>query len=160
LPFATGSAPHGDIAQLGERVLCKHEVVGSIPSVSTILLGPGAAVAATSRTGCRDGYLEHEFAAVTQQQGPIGSAEHIVGEDISDIVKRECGRWGSESCEPWRSCSASIRRFDRKRSDRWSFCDRVVTVIRFQRLPVSGHRSRERSSALRAFGGCLGAERR
>ena len=28
----------GAIAQLGERVLCKHEVVGSIPSGSTILL--------------------------------------------------------------------------------------------------------------------------
>ena len=26
----------GAIAQLGERVLCKHEVVGSIPSASTI----------------------------------------------------------------------------------------------------------------------------
>ena len=26
----------GAIAQLGERVLCKHEVVGSIPSGSTI----------------------------------------------------------------------------------------------------------------------------
>jgi hypothetical protein len=25
----------GGIAQLGERVLCKHEVVGSIPSAST-----------------------------------------------------------------------------------------------------------------------------
>src|SRR3978361_2795 len=116
-----GPPSSGDIAQLGERVLCKHEVVGSIPSVSTILLGPGAAAAATSRTGCRDGYLEHEFAAVTQQQGPIGSAEHIVGEDISDIVKRECGRWGSESCQPWRSCSASIRWWVRKRICHWSF---------------------------------------
>ena len=28
----------GAIAQLGERVLCKHEVVGSIPSGSTIAL--------------------------------------------------------------------------------------------------------------------------
>ena len=28
-------APVGAIAQLGERVLCKHEVVGSIPSGST-----------------------------------------------------------------------------------------------------------------------------
>ena len=28
----------GAIAQLGERVLCKHEVVGSIPSGSTIYL--------------------------------------------------------------------------------------------------------------------------
>jgi hypothetical protein len=26
---------YGAIAQLGERVLCKHEVVGSIPSGST-----------------------------------------------------------------------------------------------------------------------------
>jgi hypothetical protein len=32
-------APIGAIAQLGERVLCKHEVVGSIPSGSTIFLG-------------------------------------------------------------------------------------------------------------------------
>jgi hypothetical protein len=28
---------YGAIAQLGERVLCKHEVVGSIPSGSTSL---------------------------------------------------------------------------------------------------------------------------
>ena len=35
----------GAIAQLGERVLCKHEVVGSIPSGSTITL----------RRGCRYG---------------------------------------------------------------------------------------------------------
>ena len=30
IPFSDGA-----IAQLGERVLCKHEVVGSIPSGST-----------------------------------------------------------------------------------------------------------------------------
>ena len=29
------AVPIGAIAQLGERVLCKHEVVGSIPSGST-----------------------------------------------------------------------------------------------------------------------------
>ena len=29
--------PEGAIAQLGERLLCKHEVVGSIPSGSTTL---------------------------------------------------------------------------------------------------------------------------
>ena len=34
-PFATRRHPKGAIAQLGERVLCKHEVVGSIPSGST-----------------------------------------------------------------------------------------------------------------------------
>ena len=31
----TGVSENGAIAQLGERVLCKHEVVGSIPSGST-----------------------------------------------------------------------------------------------------------------------------
>src|SRR5829696_2952257 len=31
----SGERPNGAIAQLGERVLCKHEVVGSIPSGST-----------------------------------------------------------------------------------------------------------------------------
>ncbi len=34
---------HGAIAQLGERVLCKHEVVGSIPSGSTIHFVHGVA---------------------------------------------------------------------------------------------------------------------
>ena len=34
----------GAIAQLGERVLCKHEVVGSIPSGSTILRRAGGAM--------------------------------------------------------------------------------------------------------------------
>ena len=37
----TPRAWFGAIAQLGERVLCKHEVVGSIPSGSTIFVGTG-----------------------------------------------------------------------------------------------------------------------
>ena len=36
----------GAIAQLGERVLCKHEVVGSIPSGSTRLVDRPAALLA------------------------------------------------------------------------------------------------------------------
>ncbi len=36
--FALRAKNTGAIAQLGERVLCKHEVVGSIPSGSTIIL--------------------------------------------------------------------------------------------------------------------------
>ena len=32
----------GGIAQLGERLLCKQEVIGSIPFASTILLRAGA----------------------------------------------------------------------------------------------------------------------
>ena len=34
---------HGALAQLGERVLCKHEVVGSIPTGSTTLRPSGYA---------------------------------------------------------------------------------------------------------------------
>ena len=30
-----GCGLFGGVAQLGERVLCKHEVVGSIPTIST-----------------------------------------------------------------------------------------------------------------------------
>ena len=107
-------------------MLCKHEVVGSIPSVSTISWDLASRQRQPPEDVCRGRYLENEFAAVTQQQGPIGSAEHIVGEDISDIVKRECGRWGREICQPRRSCSASIRWWIRKRICHWSFCDRVV----------------------------------
>ncbi len=39
----------GAIAQLGERVLCKHEVVGSIPSGSTIFVGASVAHPATAQ---------------------------------------------------------------------------------------------------------------
>lgn len=41
--FALGAKNTGAIAQLGERVLCKHEVVGSIPSGSTIHFVHGVA---------------------------------------------------------------------------------------------------------------------
>ena len=34
-PPQPGCGIFGGVAQLGERVLCKHEVVGSIPSIST-----------------------------------------------------------------------------------------------------------------------------
>lgn len=37
VPPAGRHRTSGAIAQLGERVLCKHEVVGSIPSGSTIV---------------------------------------------------------------------------------------------------------------------------
>lgn len=41
--FALRAKNTGAIAQLGERVLCKHEVVGSIPSGSTIHFVHGVA---------------------------------------------------------------------------------------------------------------------
>ncbi len=65
-------SPIGAIAQLGERVLCKHEVVGSIPSGSTIpetIARFGAAVASMSKnTSFRPGLAR--------------------GGSIRDIVKR------------------------------------------------------------------------
>ncbi len=39
----------GAIAQLGERVLCKHEVVGSIPSGSTIFVMRAARILRVGR---------------------------------------------------------------------------------------------------------------
>lgn len=47
-------AAPGAIAQLGERVLCKHEVVGSIPSGSTTLHGLPAVASCGARVA-RDG---------------------------------------------------------------------------------------------------------
>ena len=44
------SSGYGAIAQLGERVLCKHEVVGSIPSGSTRLRAEGASSGQASRS--------------------------------------------------------------------------------------------------------------
>jgi hypothetical protein len=41
--FLERKAACGAIAQLGERLLCKQEVVGSIPSGSTISFDDGAA---------------------------------------------------------------------------------------------------------------------
>ena len=43
----------GAIAQLGERVLCKHEVVGSIPSGSTRSFGRVDTGAAWRFSDCR-----------------------------------------------------------------------------------------------------------
>jgi len=72
-------------------------------------LGLGVVRTAAARERCRARYLEHAFAAAVISEDRQVRLYVLFGEDISDIVKRECGRWGSESCEPRRSCSASIR---------------------------------------------------
>ena len=43
------SALNGALAQLGERLLCKHQVIGSIPIGSTKSLGMKTAVSRLSR---------------------------------------------------------------------------------------------------------------
>ena len=40
-PGGTEALAAGDVAQLGERGLCKPEVVGSIPIISTMVEGTG-----------------------------------------------------------------------------------------------------------------------
>ena len=85
----TRRPPKGAIAQLGERVLCKHEVVGSIPSGSTRSL----AVLSFVRT------VEEICGAV--RKSPAGTGTRVPcslwsGMRVFDIVKREwirCGRY-------------------------------------------------------------------
>ena len=93
---------HGAIAQLGERVLCKHEVVGSIPSGSTSLRSLcelwlcGSARDEGRRAGARKGEggpigrlvhpRKHHFACEVPKGAACG---------ISDIVKRRSIRVGS-----------------------------------------------------------------
>ena len=108
---AHSSSGYGAIAQLGERVLCKHEVVGSIPSGSTSLrsrervrlsrrssTGAGGLVAASfglaNRTAVRNWICrnhnrprKHRFAC----RCPHQDAWCV----ISDIVKRRSIQVGS-----------------------------------------------------------------
>ena len=97
----------GAIAQLGERVLCKHEVVGSIP------------IGSTSWIICRLGYLlvrrEKQFRSVVRRK--VATERDI---ELSDIVKSRiaprvgrddhpCGAsHGGASCD--RRASPSIGR--------------------------------------------------
>ena len=48
----------GAIAQLGERVLCKHEVVGSIPIGSTSLRCAAAETATSKRVSAKTGWCK------------------------------------------------------------------------------------------------------
>ncbi len=85
----TRRPPKGAIAQLGERVLCKHEVVGSIPSGSTmglaVLLLSGK-VKEICGCGSREPLRVHETRALFL----------VSGVRVFEIVKREwirCGRY-------------------------------------------------------------------
>src|SRR5262245_9034324 len=102
------SSGYGAIAQLGERVLCKHEVVGSIPSGSTSLrwlrqlrLGEpdrseGCRVEARrAKTGC----IGDPYTIIVRETSPRITNVLTRTRDcvISDIVKRRSIRVGS--CE-------------------------------------------------------------
>ena len=47
--FLVGGTHDGAIAQLGERLLCKQDVVGSIPSGSTTSIRPEGQIAPVER---------------------------------------------------------------------------------------------------------------
>ena len=67
------SSGFGAIAQLGERVLCKHEVVGSIPSGSTTRFAFGLSRGA-AKTGEFDRHRprKHHFASLSEQDATAG----------------------------------------------------------------------------------------
>jgi hypothetical protein len=124
-----GSSGYGAIAQLGERVLCKHEVVGSIPSGSTtfeLRAWRGAATLAHQaktepkrvrpRSKSDDGRLDE----VTQTHRPRETQSAKRGSHqraacvFSDIVKRRSIRVGS--CKRLRDPSLSVDHFGARSS--------------------------------------------
>src|SRR5262249_17309508 len=98
----------GAIAQLGERLLCKQEVVGSIPSGST------------SRIDARPKRNIVPRAARTSGFGRQASARAL-----SDIVKRGSIRKSRRGASRGRSTSKTLLDRTRPRVDleaSWSFC--------------------------------------
>ena len=98
----------GGVAQLGERLLCKQEVIGSIPFTSTIIFCSVAAAhsvclaRATRRgvpLGTRERYLnggnersnDEHHVVVAKATKRFGSYwfPALAGEEIFDIVNRE-----------------------------------------------------------------------
>ena len=72
-----GEPSDGDIAQLGERLLCKQEVTGSIPVISTrqekVNAAGGRRFAAPPPESRREGKSEHRFggAAILEIAGVL-----------------------------------------------------------------------------------------
>ena len=52
-PRNASSLDQGELAQLGERLLCKQEVTGSSPVFSTSLRASALRLASQSEIGCR-----------------------------------------------------------------------------------------------------------
>ncbi len=65
----------GAIAQLGERVLCKHEVVGSIPSGSTIILAL-LPFGLLERECCSPGGLNNEACLLREYRFAVIMVDH------------------------------------------------------------------------------------
>ena len=127
IPASTGPALRsfsvgGGIAQLGERLLCKQEVVGSIPSASTI---------------------DIELRAASRRRSFFDIVHRKRSESLNfrALSPRQSGRKGKRgrSCGGGRPLHGTSRNGDRK---------------------IAISLTNVRSSTTRAFGGCLGTERR
>ena len=123
----------GGVAQLGERLLCKQEVIGSIPFTSTILeIG-----------GMRRGrILASEDPCFMRRMRCMRNKPARVSFTLFDIVKRSiriCEKSQISPCEEHGHISC-----------------RVIVCVGL----VPAHDEFRESSAIRAFGGCLGTERR
>ena len=133
--------PIGAVAQLGERLLCKQEVVGSIPSGSTIKRSKDRLVPRRECGPGRNGVLQPQTTASFQR--------HQTGMEYEEL--RECmGGFCPLLCSPV-----------------LTYCEEVIAVVlvssgvcRVRGLSLCAIDSTEKSSIRRAFGGCLGAKRR
>ena len=74
---------NGGIAQLGERVLCKHEVVGSIPSASTRNLSDGWRRWSNDQGSMPD---HSPFFIVSSQDAPSVQRLFEVRDNITSLV--------------------------------------------------------------------------
>ena len=107
---------NGAIAQLGERLLCKQEVVGSIPSGSTKLCG------------ARDGSIAMRSSRFPNARPCICSCVALISIArcrLSDIVKRRsfrsvCTVMSCVRRHPMARLTARLSRIDLEAS--WSFC--------------------------------------
>ena len=139
------SSGYGAIAQLGERVLCKHEVVGSIPSGSTTLRLSGFAWRSQAGAKRAPAKLEERRRAASSTRNQIIVRENITSQStaltksvdcvISDIVKRRSIRVGS--CEQSRDPSLSPGHFRRSLSAvRQTASCKMILLAKLDRLAI------------------------
>ena len=81
---ARGEAGSGAVAQLGERLLCKQEAVGSIPSSSTQQSG------VSRQNGRRDGHLGSDCGPLTSETYRLRQAAFKRGDCAAVIRVESC----------------------------------------------------------------------
>ena len=107
----------------------------------------GPSGSATPHRSARRAGLEIAFAAADDQRGPQGSVGCAVCEDISDSVKRECGRQGRESVYP----GGHVRQAYGGGSGNGSATGLFVTVSDFWNGILRGSVPKKRTSITRAI---------